>query len=404
SQITLPYSEGFESLSGTYLDGAIFCGANGANWYFNSSDPEGRLRFSGGSITPNNGSNAATLDRDPSGTFTANDWILELNMSNYAGNPDIYLSFAFRDYGEEQHPNDSVWVRGGDNDNWIGIYDLYANASSNYTNVGPVNISSILSNNGQSFSSTFQVRFGQEDNFPLNSDGFSFDDVTIQEAGCTTDPQNLTASNVTDTSGSINWTPGDTASNSWQIAYGTSGFALGNGTRTTVSSDSVNLTGLMDDTEYVVYVREICGSNDTTVFAGPISFMTDPSCFAPSNLTAFNLTTDSVDVSWTVGQSASTEWQIAYDTSGFALGNGTRIITSSNPYNLAGLNSDTEYDVYVREICGPSDTSSWVGPLTFSTTCPVPSQITLPYSEGFESLSGTYLDGAIFCGANGANW
>ena len=51
---------------------------------------------------------------------------------------------------------------------------------------------------------------------------------------------------------------------------------------------------------------------------------------------------------------------------------------------LTGLNDGTNYEIYVRADCGSGDLSSWAGPESFSTACPV---FNSAYTEDFESVS-----------------
>jgi hypothetical protein len=92
------------------------------------------------------------------------------------------------------------------------------------------------------------------------------------------------------------------------------------------------------------------------------------SCPAPSVLAATNITATAADLGWTENGSA-TNWDIEWGTAGFTPGTGTSVIATTNPHNLAGLSAITSYDFYVRAICGPADTSAWVGPFNFTTPC-----------------------------------
>ncbi|RMG72298.1 MAG: hypothetical protein D6722_05645, partial [Bacteroidetes bacterium] len=188
--ITLPYFEGFESTPDTAYFGGVF-GVDGADRVdFESADISGRLRTAAGAGYYKTGNRAVTLDRDPSGSNVVNYMFLTLNMTNYTTNDSILLSFSVQNNGEETHPNDRVWVRGSDIDSWIEIVDLNAEdaAPGNYADIVDINISFILDTAGQSYSSSTQLRFGQEDNFPSTSpsvsDGYTFDDIelTILEA------------------------------------------------------------------------------------------------------------------------------------------------------------------------------------------------------------------------------
>ncbi|HLU80847.1 MAG TPA: T9SS type A sorting domain-containing protein [Flavobacteriaceae bacterium] len=95
-----------------------------------------------------------------------------------------------------------------------------------------------------------------------------------------------------------------------------------------------------------------------------------PACPDPSNLTASNITEDSVDISWTENGTA-TEWELEYGPDGFTQGSGTVVPDNDGTLGetLTGLTSATEYDVYVRSICG-AETSNWIGPQSFLTDTP----------------------------------
>ncbi len=95
-----------------------------------------------------------------------------------------------------------------------------------------------------------------------------------------------------------------------------------------------------------------------------------PSCDAPSDLTASNVTSTSTDLAWTELATA-TSWNIEYGLSGFVQGDGTIETSSSTSYTLTNLESASTYDVYVQSDCGSGEVSDWIGPVTFSTpgTC-----------------------------------
>ena len=176
SPTNLPFIEDFEAaLDTTYQ--TDYMGLEGITmWDFQTlTQGSGRLQTSTGNSQ--SGTKALSLDRSTGGTVV-NHLMQMVNMTNYSTTDSIMLSFSYRDHGEENHANDSVWVRGSENDPWIGIYDLWANkVTNNWKHVDPINVSSVLTANSQSFSTTTQVRFGQEDNSTLGGDGFTFEDV-----------------------------------------------------------------------------------------------------------------------------------------------------------------------------------------------------------------------------------
>ena len=190
SPASLPYFQGFETDGNIYTQQNVIGLDSTDEFDFTTSRSDnGRLRLAAGAGFPNSGTHAATMDQFPaqsgSGPYAINYLILTLNMSKYNTNEKIYLDFSYQNHGEEQNTNDKVWVRGSDKSTWLQIYDLYTNQpqQDNYKAVQDLDISALLKTNSQSFSGSFQVRFGQEDNGAASpgqgGDGYTFDDITI---------------------------------------------------------------------------------------------------------------------------------------------------------------------------------------------------------------------------------
>lgn len=110
------------------------------------------------------------------------------------------------------------------------------------------------------------------------------------------------------------------------------------------------------------------------------------SCPEPTSLTLASIFSDSARVTWTNGANDSA-WIVEYGVAGFVQGMGTTITSGNDTVGISGLSSNTSYDYYLRSICTAGDTSVWVGPLNFTTTCSTP--ITLPYTETFDASSTT---------------
>ncbi len=126
--------------------------------------------------------------------------------------------------------------------------------------------------------------------------------------------------------------------------------------------------------------------DDVTVAAGP-------SCLAPTNLKATNLTTTSAHLVWTEAGTATT-WNIEYGPVGFTPGSGTMLVDNDGTAGetISGLSVNTNYEFYVNADCGAGDISAWAGPKQFSTTCePVAS---FPWTEDFE---GVIIPGVPSC-------
>ena len=114
------------------------------------------------------------------------------------------------------------------------------------------------------------------------------DTVTLTPTSC---PQvtGVTSSNVTATTATITWT--STGAASYEIEYGNRGFTQGNGTTLTSTTNSVNLTGLEEQTAYDIYVRSVCGEGVTSAWSDKLTVTTPQSDgiddVAGSNVTLF---------------------------------------------------------------------------------------------------------------------
>jgi len=161
---------------------------------------------------------------------------------------------------------------------------------------------------------------------------------------------------------------------------------------------SSNVTGARS----ILYRNDNNNPDPTTIDENTISQSAVPnidvdfnavSCTAPNTPTAANLALTSADLSWIAGAS-ETNWDIEYGVNGFTQGAGTIVpVSTSLNYNLSSLTPNTAYQYYVRANCGGL-TSSWVGPLSFSTIC---APYTIPYVEGFENAytNATEIGGCL---------
>lgn len=119
-----------------------------------------------------------------------------------------------------------------------------------------------------------------------------------------------------------------------------------------------------------------------------------PSCVEPNTIIASNVSSSSVDLSWTDGsggQQFDYEYAIQAPGTGVPTGAGAQVgdvTVLGEGFDINGdpLLPNTAYEVYVRADCGGGDFSTWVGPITFRTLCEA---FTVPFSEGFNSTSPT---------------
>jgi PKD repeat protein len=150
-------------------------------------------------------------------------------------------------------------------------------------------------------------------------------------------------------------------------------------------SDFVSELTFLDSATYVgqTVVFELIGQADY----GPWPFVDDfaveviPACPKPTAVLASNITQTTVNLAWTSNAPGSS-WQISYGPPSGTAATGTKVSVPTNPFTLTGLSPSTSYCVYVREICGPGDTSIWSTVNCFTTAC---GPVSLPYVEDFSA-------------------
>ena len=128
---------------------------------------------------------------------------------------------------------------------------------------------------------------------------------------------------------------------------------------------------------------------------------TPPSCLPPSTPTTTNITTVSAVLGWTEMGSA-TQWDVEYGPAGFTQGTGTLTNVTANPTTILNLSPATTYDWYVRARCSSSDSSTWLTGNSFTTACATIT--TLPWTEGFESMTSTGSGVIPNCWAEIGDW
>lgn len=207
------------------------------------------------------------------------------------------------------------------------------------------------------------------------------DDVKVKVIPTCEDVDNVTASNVTNHSATIAWTA-DAAQSAWQIAYKADANFNPNDATELATATVVDVTSnpyLFDKnleaaTTYYMYVRGNCTASSngygdwsdsyatfTTVEAAPV----------PSNFTASNPASQTVNLEWTAGGGDYEEsWELYYVASTtapeapIATTEATKIVnvlpTTLAPYELTGLTAETKYYIWVRANHGTDGKSAWV--------------------------------------------
>ncbi len=119
-----------------------------------------------------------------------------------------------------------------------------------------------------------------------------------------------------------------------------------------------------------------------------------PNCQAPTGVSASNIDVDNATISWNVIGDA-TSWAVIYGPQGFEPeGDGTTV-EENTTFTIENLEESTAYDVYVRTVCGPNNTSVWVGPVSFTTNSACTYTLLLhdSYGDGWNGGKITFSQG-----------
>ena len=146
----------------------------------------------------------------------------------------------------------------------------------------------------------------------------------------------------------------------------------------------INLSQFVGN-RYIAFVRRNTPDNGWYLRLDDITVDNLPSCIKPTNLAASNLTTTSIDLSWTNGDVNDFAWWIYYKQAG---GTGfDSVYATTNPYTLTPLNPATNYEIYIRTDCGASVSEETTSIFATTLCIPIDGLIDLPWNEGFETLT-----------------
>jgi subtilisin family serine protease len=176
--VSLPFLESFSGIENiVYLENKL--GLTGAQRWDFETQGFGKLSAISSTgtlkISPTVFSQAADLD---------NFSILTLNMTGYSvEDKNVGLSFKYKTtplHGtiEAVELSNKIQIRGSDNDEWLEFYTLNDNEPE-WKSVNGLQISELLQLNGQGFSSSFQLRFSQNNVSELEIDEISLFDLDV---------------------------------------------------------------------------------------------------------------------------------------------------------------------------------------------------------------------------------
>lgn len=161
----------------------------------------------------------------------------------------------------------------------------------------------------------------------------------------------------------------------------------------------IQVVELSDKTkEYTVEFNEYTGADKyigirmkatvayTNIEIDNIRWNISPTCLDVSDIVISNITDDGAKVSW-IAESNQDKWDVAVG-----------MLTDTNPNSLPllraevvseklleGLQSQTNYKVWVRSFCGDNEIGDWIGPKIFRTGCEKVESFYEDFSTGSES-------------------
>ena len=264
SQLTAPFTESFNSTTfpSTWNQSAV----TGGPWVVT-----GTLDYGGSGILDHTGTSGSTRAwMDFSSTDSA--VVMESDTIDVSALSNPELNFWFNNdlTGYTLSPYNLLYVEVLDTgNNWVGLDTLQQDNvgvwSEHYYLLSPY----ILPGN------KVVVRFRAESGGNTNDyyQDLAIDDISVREYSPCRNPISLGANSITATSAELVWNAASTDTG-WSVEWGLSGFTLGTGTYSDNSIDSLNISPLSPATVYSFYVRGYCTSGDTSIWAGPYSFMT----------------------------------------------------------------------------------------------------------------------------------
>jgi chitodextrinase len=264
------------------------------------------------------------------------------------------------------------WTASTSND--VTGYEVY-NGSTLLTTVTGVtyNVSGLTANTNY----TFTVKAKDGANNVASGNSVSVTTSAIADTTAPNDVTNLTTSNLSTTSVTLNWT----ASSSSDVV----GYDIFNGVSliTSTASTSYTVTGLTHSTQYTLTVKSKDGAGNTSSGTSVTFTTVTPDTTAPDNVT--NLTTSNVtQTSLTLNWAAS----VSSDVASYDVYNGATLLgnVTGTTYNVSGLTASTQYTFHIRAKDGSNNISSGTS-VTITTSAPA--DTTAPVVTA-NPVAGTY--------------
>ncbi|OAB77380.1 fibronectin type III domain-containing protein [Cochleicola gelatinilyticus] len=168
------------------------------------------------------------------------------------------------------------------------------------------------------------------------------------------------------------------------LIVGTTSAGDGSGTFTPI--ETIVLLGVSNDdwelqeiiipagTDQYLFFQHNLGSTFDQVNIDSVCLETIPTCLEVDNVTVTNPTQTTIDLSWEESGTGEDNWEYVVQEAetGIPTGNGTPYTsTNTNPsVTVTDLDSNTQYEAYIRSDCGEGDYGAWIlSETTIRTSC-----------------------------------
>ena len=175
-------------------------------------------------------------------------------------------------------------------------------------------------------------------------------------------PTALTVTNATYDGATVSWTPGE-AETEWEVNISCTS-PVYNQTYTVSGTPQYVATGLDEGVTYKVAVRSNCGNGRYSDWSDTVD-LAPLACEVVTGLTKTSGDAHSVTISWT--STGASKYEVDYGDQGHTDGNGTIVETTTNSITINGLESESTYDIYVRQYCTDEVYSQWSSMLRITT-------------------------------------
>jgi hypothetical protein len=101
-----------------------------------------------------------------------------------------------------------------------------------------------------------------------------------------------------------------------------------------------------------------------------------------------------VELGWVKGDN-ETAWQIEYGHTGFTLGSGSFVESTTEIITISSLDFNVAYDFYIRSFCGTNNYSDWVGPVKN-----IPDTTTISHALMTANINGSQYNNLVPNGWN----